>query len=93
MLLIKIHLQLNVLIDNGGNAVLCDFGFSRVKADIMSHSKTTNRGEIAGSRNWMVPELLSGSLPKKPSDIYAVGMTIYEVGVIQDVSGPSELMM
>ena len=32
-----------------------------------------------GSRNWMAPEQLLGGLLKKPCDIYALGMTIYEV--------------
>jgi serine/threonine protein kinase len=27
----------------------------------------------------MAPELLAGSLPKMASDVYAFGMTIYEV--------------
>ncbi|KAJ7206534.1 ICP0-binding domain of ubiquitin-specific protease 7-domain-containing protein [Mycena pura] len=34
---------------------------------------------VTGSRNWMAPELLSGSLPRPLSDIYAFGMTIYEL--------------
>ena len=32
-----------------------------------------------GSCNWMAPEQLLGGLLKKPCDIYALGMTIYEV--------------
>ena len=34
-----------------------------------------------GSRNWMAPELLQGKMLKKPCDIYALGMTIYEVNL------------
>src|ERR1700730_15754453 len=50
-----ILLQPNVLVDDGGRAVLCDFGLSRVRSDV------TSRIAIAGpvgSRNWMAPELL-----------------------------------
>ncbi|KAJ7803617.1 kinase-like domain-containing protein, partial [Mycena olivaceomarginata] len=70
----------NILIDNTGTAVLCDFGLSRIKADMTSR---TPQHEIVtlgpGSRNWMSPELLRSALPWKSSDIYALGMTIYEV--------------
>ncbi|KAF8177514.1 kinase-like domain-containing protein [Mycena galopus ATCC 62051] len=67
----------NILIDNAGTAVLSDFGLSRVKADMTVEQDTAALGP--GSRNWMSPELLRGSLPRKPSDIYALGMTIYEL--------------
>lgn len=77
-------LQLNVLIDDGGNALLCDFGLSRIRADVTSRTATPNARGTAGSRNWMAPELLLGGTPKKPSDIYAFAMTTYEVGIIFD---------
>src|ERR1700749_4659684 len=71
--------QMNVLIDDGGKAVLCDFGLSRIKADVTSRTDTQKLAITPGSRNWMSPERLLGGLPRKPSDIYAFGMTIYEV--------------
>ena len=74
-------LQLNVLIDDSANAVLCDFGLSRVKADVTSHSAKPNAG-IMGTRNWMAPERLTGGSLKKPCDIYAFGMTLYEVSAV-----------
>lgn len=76
--------QLNVLIDDAGNAVLCDFGLSHIKADMTSRTANTagsSRVDLAGSHNWMAPERLLGGLPRKPSDIYALGMTTYEVTV------------
>jgi serine/threonine protein kinase len=73
-----VHLQLNILIDDSGKAVLCDFGLSRIKADVTTRTTFSERN-IAGSRNWMAPEQLMGGVPKKPCDIYAFGMTIYEV--------------
>lgn len=68
----------NVLIDDGHNALLCDFGLSRLKADI-SISSANNASPVAGSRNWMSPERLLGGNLRKPVDIYAFGMTLYEI--------------
>ncbi|KAJ7819423.1 kinase-like protein, partial [Mycena leptocephala] len=70
----------NILIDNAGTGVLCDFGLARVKADMTS--RTAQRDITAlgpGSRNWMSPELFRGAPPRRSSDIYAFGITIYEL--------------
>jgi serine/threonine protein kinase len=71
--------QVNILIEESGRALLCDFGLSRMKADATSRTAHTASRMIAGTRNWMAPELLAGSAPKMPSDIYAFGMTLFEV--------------
>lgn len=70
---------MNVLIDDNEKAVLCDFGLSRVKADVTSRTAVLDTAVIIGSRNWMAPERLKGGSVKKPSDIYAFGMVIYEM--------------
>jgi serine/threonine protein kinase len=73
--------QVNILVEESGRALLCDFGLSRMKADATSRTVHTSNTIIAGSRNWMAPELLAGSLPKMPSDIYSFGMTLFEVRI------------
>lgn len=77
--------QANVLVDNANRALLCDFGLSRVKADVTSRTRVGDNGAICGSRNWMAPELFTGSQPTTRSDIYAFGMTIYEARILTNV--------
>jgi serine/threonine protein kinase len=60
---------------------LGDFGLSRIKADATSRTASANAGGLAGTRNWMAPEQLMGRALKKPCDIYAFGMMLYEVSV------------
>lgn len=70
-----------MLIDDKGEAQVCDFGLSRVMRDTTSPiASRETRGEdvIIGSRNWMSPEVLLGGIARMPSDIYSFGMTIYE---------------
>jgi serine/threonine protein kinase len=68
-----------VLIDDGEIAVLSDFGLVNMQADVTNRTGRPNGGPIVGSRNWMAPELLLGGSLKKPCDIYAFSMTLYEV--------------
>jgi serine/threonine protein kinase len=72
-------LKMNVLIDDGQNAVLCDFGLSRVKSDVAISTLGASTLSIMGTRNWMAPERLLGGSLRKPCDIYSFGMTVYEV--------------
>ncbi|KAJ7714809.1 kinase-like domain-containing protein [Mycena metata] len=69
----------NVLIDLSARALLCDFGLARIKADVSTRTGSKEPLIGSGSRNWMAPELLTGSSPRPASDIYAFGMTVYEL--------------
>ncbi|KAJ7020515.1 hypothetical protein C8F04DRAFT_1050769 [Mycena alexandri] len=71
---------INVLVESTGRALLCDFGLARLKADADSRTLTTmDVTPVLGSRNWMAPELLTGGRYRMPADIYAFGMTVYEL--------------
>ncbi|KAJ7649114.1 kinase-like domain-containing protein [Mycena polygramma] len=71
---------INVLVDNSGKSLLCDFGLARLKADAATRTFShVEASQIVGSRNWMAPEVLMGSRYRVTSDVYAFGMTLYEL--------------
>ncbi|KAJ7761711.1 kinase-like domain-containing protein [Mycena metata] len=71
---------INVLVENSGKALLCDFGLARLKADAATRTFVHVDGpQIVGSRNWMAPEILTGSRYRVTADVYAFGMTLYEL--------------
>ncbi|KAJ7156345.1 kinase-like domain-containing protein [Mycena filopes] len=71
---------INVLVELTGKALLCDFGLARLRADAASRTWATVDGSsMVGSRNWMAPELLTGARYRVTADVYAFGMTLYEL--------------
>ncbi|KIL61940.1 hypothetical protein M378DRAFT_81868 [Amanita muscaria Koide BX008] len=70
----------NVLINDRYEACLCDFQLSRFLVD-NSLWRTTGTQVARGTLRWMSPELMTGKqcTPTKESDIYAYGMTCYEI--------------
>lgn len=68
-----------MLVETSGKALLCDFGLARLKADAATRTPfNLDVPQVIGSRNWMAPELLTGSRYWLTSDVYAFGMTVYE---------------
>ena len=61
----------NVLLTNGGVAKLSDFGMAR------SASNQTG-STVGGTPNYIAPEILAGAPPSLQSDIYALGVTLFE---------------
>ena len=62
----------NILLTKIGTAKLSDFGMAR------SASRDTDE-TIGGTPNYIAPELLTGKKPSLQSDIYALGVTFYEM--------------
>ena len=88
-------LQRNVLISDGGRACLADIGLTKVAGDLDSPATPATPSGTTTAR-WSPPELLNperfgsrGGGPTTKSDIYSMGMTIYEVSVLRCTSGPS----
>jgi len=63
----------NVMIDGKGRARITDFGLA-----IASEDADTKAGP-AGTPGYLAPELLSGSPPSVQSDLYSLGLVLYEL--------------
>jgi serine/threonine protein kinase len=82
------------LVDGKGHGRLTDFGLTAMLH--ATQTATTDRG--AGSLRWMAPELLDpeehgipedqAGKPTKESDIYALGITTWEVSLLLHNSLP-----
>jgi serine/threonine protein kinase len=64
----------NVLFDEDGNAVITDFGIATARF----HGRLTASGRAMGTPHYMSPEQAMGKLVDGRSDIYAIGILIYE---------------
>jgi basic membrane protein A len=66
----------NVLIDESGNCLLTDFGLARM---VEASVNLTSVGTIMGTPAYMSPEQGSGSKIDSRSDIYSLGIILYEM--------------
>jgi serine/threonine-protein kinase len=65
----------NVLIDTDGRARLTDFGLARP----LTGWTVTTAGRVAGTPQYMAPEMLQGAPPDPRQDVYAMGALLYEM--------------
>jgi serine/threonine protein kinase/Tfp pilus assembly protein PilF len=65
----------NIIIDEFGNARIMDFGIARS----LKSEDITNPGEIIGTRVYMSPEQAEGKEVDQRSDIYSLGLILYEM--------------
>ncbi len=68
----------NILLDRQGEAKVADFGLSIVKSSSANHSRTSARGG-AGTIPWMAPELHDGQSNSQVTDVYSLGVTLWEI--------------
>jgi serine/threonine protein kinase len=64
----------NVLFDEDGHALVTDFGI----AEARSHSRLTASGRAMGTPHYMAPEQAMGKLVDGRSDVYSLGIVMYE---------------
>jgi serine/threonine-protein kinase len=64
----------NLMLAADGHIKLMDFGIARVQAD----KRLTQTGSTVGSLFYMSPEQIKGSDPDGRSDLYSLGITMYE---------------
>jgi hypothetical protein len=61
----------NVMRDEGGRVVLMDFG--------LGHRAGLEAGGLRGTRPYMAPEMLEGGRPTVASDVYALGVLLFQL--------------
>jgi eukaryotic-like serine/threonine-protein kinase len=67
----------NILLAADGTAKLADFGIAKVISDATAGLTAT--GEVMGTAVYLSPEQVSGQAASPRSDIYAVGVVLYEM--------------
>jgi tetratricopeptide (TPR) repeat protein len=65
----------NILLDTRGNAYISDFGVARSLAT----SGQTRTGAVVGTPDYLSPEQARGSAADARSDLYALGLMLYEM--------------
>ncbi len=67
----------NLVIDNQGRVKVVDFGISKdfKKEDV----NLTDMGRVIGTTNYMAPELFVGQRPSVTSDIFSMGIVLFEM--------------
>lgn len=65
----------NLMLTPDGTVKLMDFGIAKIAGE----QKMTQVNKIIGTIEYMAPELIQGKDASASSDIYAMGLTLYEV--------------
>src|SRR4030088_1560239 len=66
----------NILISNRGKTKILDFGISKLIDD---KHRLTATGSMVGTPAYMAPEQVKGDAVDKTSDVYSLGMILYEL--------------
>ena len=70
----------NILVDNQGRVKVADFGIARLKASQTTHiEEGGSSGSALGSVHYFSPEQARGEMADEKSDLYSVGVVMYEM--------------
>jgi len=73
-----VHLDIkpdNILLDSAGHAAVSDFGIARVTAGV----EPLASGLVSGTPHYMSPEQVAGDQLDGRSDVYSLGVVLYEL--------------
>jgi eukaryotic-like serine/threonine-protein kinase len=79
----------NLLVNKDGNVKLVDFGVAKAKTS----SAKTETGAVKGKFSYMAPEQIAGEPLDGRADIFAMGITLYELSVGKRPFGDVSEMM
>ncbi len=66
----------NILLDDGGNAYLSDFGLAKMVGSTVNLTKS---GNLVGTPAYVAPEQVRGEVADVRSDIYSLGILLYHM--------------
>jgi len=75
----------NILLDEHWNAKICDFGLSEIKKNTIGKNE---QRVIRGSYYWMSPEALMARPVDEKTDIYAIGIIIWQLMTVNNIPLP-----
>ena len=83
----------NIMLDEDGNAYLTDFGIAKDLQTLAETDEDVDEGSITGSPAYLSPEQAQGQPGIVTSDIYSLGIVLYEMLTGQKPFPPDVSMM
>jgi len=69
----------NVFVTPGGHAKVLDFGIAKLRPDLTGDRAPTRTGVVLGTPHYLAPEQATGGHVDARTDIYSLGVMLYEV--------------